>query len=102
MQKEVKLTRGIETLFGTLDENLRLLESALRLKANLKHDSLELEGEAADIARMEQVVEEYGQLVKEGTSFNNGDLRSYLKVIVEDPSVSLRALVTSGKHRNFG
>jgi phosphate starvation-inducible PhoH-like protein len=102
MRKEVKLTRGIETLFGTLDENLRLLETSLRLKAHLKNDSLELEGEAQDIERMEQIVTDYGQLVKEGISFSNGDLRSYLKVLVDDSSVSLRSLVANGRQRQFG
>lgn len=102
MRKEVKLTRGIETLFGTLDENLRLLEQSLRLKANLKNESLELEGEAQDIERMEQIVTDYGQLVREGVPFNNGDLRAYLKVIVEDSSVSLRSMVANGRQRQFG
>ena len=102
MRKEVKLTRGIETLFGTLDENLQLLEKALRLKAHLKNDSLELEGEAPDIERMEQIVDDYGQLVKDGVSFGNGDLRAYLKVVVEDPASSLRTLVTTGRQHNFG
>ena len=102
MRKEVKLTRGIETLFGTLDENLRLLEKSLRLKAHLKNDSLELEGEAQDIERMEQIVTDYGQLVKEGVPFNNGDLRAYLKVVVEDSSVTLRSLVVNGRQRQFG
>ena len=102
MRKEVKLTRGIETLFGTLDENLRLLERSLRLKAHLKNDSLELEGEAQDIERMEQIVTDYGQLVEEGVSFNNGDLRTYLKVVVEDSSVTLRSLVANGRQRQFG
>jgi len=102
MRKEVKLTRGIETLFGTLDENLRLLEKSLRLKAHLKNDSLELEGEAQDIERMEQIVTDYGQLVKEGVPFNNGDLQAYLKVVVEDSSVTLRSLVANGRQRQFG
>ena len=102
MRKEVKLTRGIEALFGTLDENLRLLEASLRLKAHLKNDSLELEGEPQDIERMEQIVTDYSQLVKEGVSFNNGDLRAYLKVAVEDSSTSLRSLVTNGRQRVFG
>ena len=102
MRKEVKLTHGIETLFGTLDENLRLLEKSLRLKAHLKNDSLELEGEAQDIERMEQIVTDYGQLVKEGVPFNNGDLQAYLKVVVENSSVTLRSLVNNGRQRQFG
>jgi len=102
MKKEVKLSSGIETLFGTLDENLRLLESSLHLTAHLKDDSLEIEGEPANVDQMERIVNDFSQLVKEGVSFNNGDLRGYLKVIAEDPSYSLRTLVMTGRHRNFG
>ena len=102
MIKEVKLRNGIETLFGTLDENLRLLESSLHLKAHLKNDSLEIEGEPADVLRMERIVEDFSQLVKEGVTFNNGDLRGYLKVVSEDPSASFRSLVLTGKQRVFG
>src|SRR5206468_7441257 len=102
MKKEVQLTAGVETLFGTLDENLRLLESALHLTAHLKNGSLELEGDAASLERMERIVEDYGQLLDEGVSFANGDLRGYLKILSEDPAASLRSLVTSSRHRQFG
>ena len=102
MRKEVKLSSGIATLFGTLDENLRLLENTLQLTAHLKNDSLEIAGEPVNVERMERIVEEYGQLVKEGISFNNGDLQGYLKVVAEDPSFSLRSLVLSGRQRSFG
>jgi phosphate starvation-inducible PhoH-like protein len=102
MKKEVKLTTGIETLFGTLDENLRLLENALHLSAHLKNGSLEIEGDEASVERMERIVEDYGQLVKEGVSFNNGDLRGYLKIVAEDPKTNLHSLVTSGRQRQYG
>ena len=102
MRKEVKLSSGIATLFGTLDENLRLLETTLQLTAHLKNDSLEIAGEPVNVERMERIVEEYGQLVKEGISFNNGDLQGYLQVVAEDPSFSLRSLVLSGRQRSFG
>jgi phosphate starvation-inducible PhoH-like protein len=102
MIKEVKLSGGIETLFGTLDENLRLLESNLHLTAHLKNDSLEIEGEPEDVECMERIVDDYSQLLKEGVSFNNGDLRNYLKIASEDPSHSFRSLVLSGRQRTFG
>src|SRR5438093_7684920 len=102
MKKEVKLTSGIETLFGTLDENLRLLESALHLTAHLKNGFLELEGDEPDVARMERIVADYAQLVKEGISFGNGDLRGYLKIVAEDPKTQLHTLVTTGRQRLFG
>ena len=102
MIKEVKLNGGIETLFGTLDENLRLLESNLHLTAHLKNDSLEIEGAPADVERMERILDDYSQLLKEGVSFDNGDLRGYLKMVSEDRASSLHSLVTNGRQRNFG
>src|ERR1039457_6409304 len=41
-------------------------------------------------------------LLKEGESFANGDLNSYMRVVTTDPDVSLRRLVESGKSRTFG
>src|SRR5215475_2108333 len=102
MKASVQISRGIESLFGTRDENIRLIESGFRINAHLVDNSLELVGEPGDVARAENVLEEYVSLVREGHVFNNGDLNGYLRVVTEDPEVSLRALVHSGRQRNFG
>ncbi|MBI4443774.1 MAG: PhoH family protein, partial [Acidobacteria bacterium] len=102
MRKEVKLSGGIETFFGTLDENLRLLESSLGLTTHLNKDFLEIEGEQQGVERMERILEDYSQLLREGVSFHNGELRGYLKLVGEDPTCSLHGLVMSGRQRSFG
>jgi phosphate starvation-inducible protein PhoH and related proteins len=103
MKSSVQISRGIESLFGTRDENIRLLESELALRTRLiDGDSLELEGEEAQVQRAERILEDYVSLVKEGHVFNNGDLNSYMRVVTTDPNVSLRRLVESGKSRSFG
>jgi phosphate starvation-inducible protein PhoH and related proteins len=102
MKASVPIVRGIESLFGTRDENIRLLESGLSINTQLIDDSLEIEGEPANVARAENILEDYAALVREGHVFNNGDLNSYLRVCTEDPDVSLRALVSSGRQRTFG
>jgi phosphate starvation-inducible PhoH-like protein len=102
MRTSVEISRGVESLFGTRDENIRLIETGLRVNTNLVNNSLEIEGEPADVSRAESILEEYVSLVREGHIFNNGDLNSYLRVVTEDPEVSLRALVKSGRQRNFG
>ena len=68
----------------------------------LVDNNLEIEGEAGNVSRAENILEDYNTLVREGHVFNNGDLNSYLRVVTVDPEVSLRALVNSGKQRNFG
>ncbi len=102
MKVSVQISRGIESLFGTNDDNIRLLEKGLSVSASLLDDCLEIEGSEADVARAGSILEEYVELVKEGHTFTNGDLNSYLRVVTADPEISLRCLVLSGRQRNFG
>jgi phosphate starvation-inducible PhoH-like protein len=102
MKASVQISRGIESLFGTRDENIRLIEGGLKVSTHLVDSSLEIEGEEANVNRAAGILEEYVALVKEGHVFSNGDLNSYLRVVTEDPEVGLRALVSSGRQRNFG
>ena len=102
MKRQVKISRGIEPLFGTRDENIRLLETALHVSTQLLQDSLEIEGEAAAVERAAAILEDYVSLVQQGQAFTNGDLKNYLRVVLEDSEVTLRALVASSRQRNFG
>src|SRR5689334_23419313 len=103
MKSSIQIARGIESLFGTRDENIRLLESELRLQTRLLDNQLlEIEGDEPDVRRAEDILEDYMDLVQEGHVFNNGDLNSYMRVVTADPSASLRRLVESGKSRSFG
>jgi phosphate starvation-inducible PhoH-like protein len=102
MKASVRINRGVESLFGTRDENIRLLESGLSVHTQLVDNSLEIEGEPPNVSRAESILEDYNTLVREGHVFNNGDLNSYLRVVAYDREVSLRALVNSGKQRSFG
>ena len=102
MITSVPVTHGIESLFGTRDENIRLLETGLGVSTRLNTDALAIEGEPAAVARAEHILQDYFALVKEGAVFKNGDLNSLLRVVTADPEVTLRALFDSGKQRSFG
>ncbi len=102
MKATIQVTRGIESLFGTRDENIRLLETGLNIRTNLGADTLEIEGEPAAVSRAEGILEDYFALVREGVVFKNGDLNSLLRVVTADPEVTLRSLFKSGQQRSFG
>ena len=102
MKVSVPISRGIESLFGTRDENIRVLEQSLSLKTRLLNDSLEVEGEEENVTRAANILEDYFALIQEGHTFTNGDLNSYLRVVTSDADTSLRRLVESGRQRNFG
>jgi phosphate starvation-inducible PhoH-like protein len=102
MTTSVQIFRGIETLFGTRDENIRLFETGLNVRTHLVENSLEIHGDPENVSRAETFLQDYVSLVREGTVFSSGDLHNYVKVCTEDPGATLRALVASGKQRNFG
>jgi phosphate starvation-inducible PhoH-like protein len=102
MKLSVQISRGIESLFGTRDENMRVLETGLSVSTRLLNDALEIEGDEPNVIRAASILEDYFALVKEGHSFQNGDLNGYLRVVTADPEVTLRSLVHSGRQRSFG
>ena len=107
MKANVPVGRGIESLFGTRDENIRLLENGLNISTRLGQspdgqDTLEIEGDSDAVARAESILQDYFALVREGVVFKNGDLNSLLRVVTADPEVSLRSLFKSGQQRSFG
>jgi phosphate starvation-inducible PhoH-like protein len=102
MKKSIELTRDIETLFGTRDENLHVLEDGLNINIDLRSDRIELEGAPRDVARAEQLFADYEHLRKAGHQFQNGDLSSMLRVVVGDPNATLRGLAEAGRQRSFG
>ena len=102
MKKSIGISPNIETLFGTRDENVRLLEDGLSITINLRSNAIELEGAARDVARAEQVFADYENLQRSGFSFSNGDLNSMLRVLTSDPTTTLRGLADAGRQRSFG
>ena len=102
MKKSIAISPNIETLFGTRDENLHVLEDGLNINIDLRSDRIELEGAPRDVARAEQLFADYEHLQRTGHQFNNGDLNSMLRVVVGDPNVTLRGLAEAGRQRSFG
>ena len=98
----IEITPGIETLYGTHDENLRLLEDGLHVTIDLKSDAIHVTGDADSVARVERVFADFESLRKTGVNLHNGELRGMLKMIVADPSATLKSLMEAGKQRSAG
>jgi phosphate starvation-inducible protein PhoH and related proteins len=101
-RKALDITPNIEPLFGTRDENLRLLEDKLQVRIDLRSDALHVEGPDDSVARVEQIFSDYEQLRRSGTTLQNGELHALLKLVTADPDVTLRSLIESGKQRATG
>ncbi len=99
---QIAISQGLETLFGTRDENIRFFESILDVTTHLLEDSIEIEGEPERVERARSLLSDYDALLHEGYRFGNGDLKDFPKVAGQDSDVSLRNLVHSSRQRTFG
>jgi phosphate starvation-inducible PhoH-like protein len=102
MKKNIEISPNIETLFGTRDENLHLMQTGFQVTIDLRADSIEIAGAPADVARAEQVFADFEHLQRNGHQFTNGDLGSLLRVVVSDTTTTLRGLTEASKQRSFG
>ncbi|MGC8761804.1 MAG: PhoH family protein [Bryobacteraceae bacterium] len=102
MKVRLPLIRGLESFFGTRDENLRLLESSFGVATRLTSDAFEIEGEPEAVSRSERILRDYISLTEAGHKLSAGDVNSYLRVLTADDTVTLRSLFESGRARNFG
>ena len=71
VKKALHITPGIEPLYGTRDENLRLMEDGLNVQIDLRSDSIQLEGDPADVARVEGIFADFEHLRSIGHSLED-------------------------------
>jgi phosphate starvation-inducible PhoH-like protein len=98
----LEITPNLEPLFGTRDENLRLMEDALGVRIDLRADAVHVEGPEAGVARVQRVFQDFEALRKQGVNPHNGELNGMLRLVVTDPLTTLRSLADSGKQRSAG
>ena len=81
---------GLETLFGSFDENLRQLESALGVRLKTSGNDVVIEGAPDEASRAERVITQLGALLRGGYRFARGDVRTAAQLITQNPDVELQ------------
>jgi phosphate starvation-inducible PhoH-like protein len=82
--------RGLETLFGTNDENLRFVEDTFKVRVRSQGNELLIEGEDHDAAVAAQVFEQLTQLMKEGYAVGSADVRLAAQLLSRDGETRIR------------
>ncbi|MGD1158110.1 MAG: PhoH family protein [Terriglobia bacterium] len=102
MVTSVRIRKGVQALVGTYDGNLKLLERCFQVSAHLGEETLEIEGEEANVRRAQRLAEEYSELVEKGTRFEGAEIEGYLRIMSQDPDATLKGLAEAGRPRTFG
>jgi phosphate starvation-inducible PhoH-like protein len=101
--KQIELPpKGLETLFGVHDQNIKYLESLLAVQINGRGHSLTVDGEPKDVATVQQILEDFAELFAEGRQFTDKELREAFAQIAEDRAYSLRDYFTRSRFSPAG
>jgi len=96
---------GIETLFGSYDENLKHLESVFNVRIRTQGHELLVEGESPGPDNVDRVVGRLSSLMRDGYKLSNTDVKTAADLVAQDASVDLRdhflkgSLTPAGKRR---
>ena len=80
---------GAESLVGTYDETLKQLESQFGVRIRTSGKELIVEGEPADVARVEKVLDQLSSLMRGGYRLGKGDVRTAATLVAQDENVEL-------------
>jgi phosphate starvation-inducible PhoH-like protein len=101
--KKIELPpRGIETLFGVHDQNIKYLESLLDVRVDARGQDLTIDGDPKDVATVERILEDFTALFSEGKTFTDKELREAFAQIAEDRAYSLRDYFTKARFNPAG
>ncbi|HEY0406152.1 MAG TPA: PhoH family protein [Pyrinomonadaceae bacterium] len=94
--------RGLETLFGVHDQNIKYLESLLDVRVNARGEELTVDGDPKDVETAERILEDFAALFTEGKTFTDKELREAFAQIAEDRAYSLRDYFTKARFNPTG
>ena len=101
--KKIELPpRGLETLFGVHDQNIKYLESLLDVRINARGQDLTVDGDPKDVETVERILEDFAELFTEGKTFTDRELREAFAQIAEDRAYSLRDYFTKARFNPAG
>ena len=96
---------GIETLFGSYDENLKHLESLFNVRIRTQGHDLLVDGDTPDLEKVDRVVGQLSSLMRDGYKLSNTDVKTASSLVAQDESIDLRehflkgTLTPAGKRR---
>src|SRR3954469_561774 len=80
---------GLDTLFGTQDENLRRIERTFGVDITARGNELHIHGDPEPVERVRHLLAELGAVTEKGYRFRPGDVQTAIRVISEAPESSL-------------
>jgi phosphate starvation-inducible PhoH-like protein len=94
---------GVDSLFGSFDENLKHLEGVLHVRVKTIGHDVVVEGESDELAvRAERVFAQLATLLRDGYRFGSGDVKTAAQLLQQNPNIELQEYFLRGNARTAG
>jgi phosphate starvation-inducible protein PhoH and related proteins len=96
---------GVETLFGSYDENLKHFESLFNVRIRTQGHEILADGDSPGPENVERVLNQLSALARDGYKVSAADVKTAADLVAQDSSVDLRehflkgSLTAAGKRR---
>jgi phosphate starvation-inducible PhoH-like protein len=96
---------GIETLFGSYDENLKHLEAKFQVRIRTQGHDLLIDGDPPGPDNVDHIIGQLSVLMRDGYKLSPADVKTASELVAQDPAVDLRehflkgSLTPGGKRR---
>ncbi|HVF60783.1 MAG TPA: PhoH family protein [Thermoanaerobaculia bacterium] len=80
---------GLDSLFGTHDDNLRRIERTFGVEVAARGNELQVSGDPEAVATVERLFQQLSGLIERGYRFKPGEVQTAIRVAAESPQSSL-------------
>jgi phosphate starvation-inducible protein PhoH and related proteins len=80
---------GLDTLFGTQDENLRRIERTFDVSLTARGNEIHINGDPERVQAVEGLLSQLRAVTEKGYRFRPGDVQTAIRVVTEAPESSL-------------
>lgn len=81
--------RGLHTLFGNHDENLRMIEDTFDVRISSRGNQISVQGSSDNVAPVEKLLAEMQELIVQGYPLQKSDISTGVRVLRDKPEVNL-------------
>lgn len=96
ISKELILEKNqfIPEIFGHGDTNLKLIEKKFHVRLTTRGNEIKIHGEPDAVDRVERLLVQLHDLMADGHSIFNGDIKYAVRLVAEDENVDLKSILS--------
>ena len=88
----------VKTLLGEYDENLKFIENALKVKINVRSNTISIHGETGDVQLTKRLLQELYFLIESKHSVYHNEINYAIKILKDDETANLKNIFLDTIH----